>query len=348
MKKQFSKIYSQLFVVGIISICSLNLNAQTGTTLHERRLAQRAADAEMQVKSDAVITRDVVYGSNLNWKGEKEDLKLDVYTPPKTGKKYPFILFVHGGGFVKGDKKSSKNIAKLLVNQDFVVASINYRLGWDQGKKNGKKISEPNEQSANEAKYRAMQDIRASLRYLVANAYKYNIDTNWIFVSGASAGGVAALNLIFDDQESYNKILPDFEKKFGPLNFSSNSLTNSYTVKAIVPMWGALNTMDVVTRGKAIPTLFFQGAKDPVVPYDVGYWYTNPNFSLGYGTKPIYDKLRSMGVSAVAYVDPQGGHGVYSVKFITDIMGCFLKKVIKGEQQSGFYISTEEVKHNCP
>lgn len=309
----------------------------------KKKHAQQQAGQKQNHKSDAVVTQDIVYGSNVNWKGQNEALKLDIYTPPRSNKKYPLILFVHGGGFMKGDKASANTFARMMVDKGFIVASINYRLGWDQGTKK----SERNEKSATEAVYRGLQDAKASLRFLTAHASEYDIDTNWIFVSGSSAGGVTSLNIIFADQKNMNASFPNLEKKLGPLDSGSNPLTNKYTIKAIVPMWGAVNSLDLITKEKAVPTLFFHGAKDNVVPYDVSHWYTIPTFSLGYGSKPVYEKLTSLGVPAVAYIDPEGGHGVYSARFRADITACFLNKVMKHEPQTGFYVSTEEVQH-CP
>ena len=40
----------------------------------------------------------------------------------------PCVIFVHGGGWKGGDKKSAKQNAAWLVEHGFAVASINYRL----------------------------------------------------------------------------------------------------------------------------------------------------------------------------------------------------------------------------
>ncbi|MEP6512724.1 MAG: alpha/beta hydrolase, partial [Parafilimonas sp.] len=79
-----------------------------------------------------VIT-DLQYATNVvDYKGNKESLALDLYMPDKlkTGRKYPLYIFVHGGGFLRGDKRTGADFCKGLATKGFVAASINYRLGW--------------------------------------------------------------------------------------------------------------------------------------------------------------------------------------------------------------------------
>ncbi|MGZ3854533.1 MAG: hypothetical protein ACXVBX_17185, partial [Flavisolibacter sp.] len=57
----------------------------------------------LPVSAQVKAQKDIVYGKGVNWKNEQQDLTLDLYTPP-SGKTLPLILFMHGGGFVGGDK----------------------------------------------------------------------------------------------------------------------------------------------------------------------------------------------------------------------------------------------------
>ncbi len=56
-----------------------------------------------------------------------------------------------------------------------------------------------------------------------------------------------------------------------------------------------------------------------------------------YGAEPLYERLQNLGVSSVAYIDPQGGHGVYSDDFRTDKIDCFLKAVMSNKKIQGLY-----------
>lgn len=92
-----------------------------------------------------LITRDSVYlnevyANNVDWLGERKDLKMDVLLPVAAytngkDKNFPFLLFIHGGGYNKGDKSIVENYLILLAKKGYVVASIDYRTGWRQDEK---------------------------------------------------------------------------------------------------------------------------------------------------------------------------------------------------------------------
>ena len=98
--------------------------------------------------------------------------KLDLYLPQGDGP-FPLIVNVHGGGFMMGDKSdppSQPAIAQFLAN-GYAVASIGYRLSA-------------------EAKAPAqIQDVKAAVRWLRANAAKYNLNPDKFAGFGGSAGG---------------------------------------------------------------------------------------------------------------------------------------------------------------
>ncbi len=98
--------------------------------------------------------------------------KLDVYLPEGTGP-FPLVIMVHGGGFMMGDKAAGDATTgvDLLLANGFAVASINYRLSA-------------------EAKAPAqIQDVKAAVRFLRANAAQYNINPEKFAAMGGSAGG---------------------------------------------------------------------------------------------------------------------------------------------------------------
>lgn len=109
-------------------------------------------------------------------------LEMDLYLPAKTTTKYPLVIWIHGGGWSRGDARTSgafkdwPAVLASLAARGFVVASVDYRM-------------------SSEAHFpAAIQDVKASVRFLRANAAKYNIDPDQIFLWGGSAGGhLAAL-----------------------------------------------------------------------------------------------------------------------------------------------------------
>ncbi len=80
------------------------------------------------------IQRDIAYGSDPLQ-------KLDVFTPDgATGRNLPVLLFVHGGGFTRGDKHGPfypDNITLWAAKNGMVGVNIDYRLApkdpWPAG-----------------------------------------------------------------------------------------------------------------------------------------------------------------------------------------------------------------------
>ncbi|MHC4777256.1 MAG: carboxylesterase family protein, partial [Planctomycetota bacterium] len=57
----------------------------------------------------------------------KSLLSLDLYAPVE-GKNHPVVIFVHGGGWRKGDKSSARQKGHFFAQKGFVLVSVNYRL----------------------------------------------------------------------------------------------------------------------------------------------------------------------------------------------------------------------------
>jgi acetyl esterase/lipase len=109
-------------------------------------------------------------------------LAIDIYVPKKSRAPKPLILYIHGGGWMGGHTRQSAAFSNFpavlakLASEGFVVASLEYRL-------------------SGEAPFPAqLQDARAAIRFLKANATKYGLDPSRVGVWGGSAGGhLAAL-----------------------------------------------------------------------------------------------------------------------------------------------------------
>src|SRR5262249_8742983 len=101
--------------------------------------------------------------------------ELDIYFPEKRAEKpQPLLVWIHGGSWQGGSKTQVPYLSQLA--RGFIVASIEYRFS--------QKALFPAQ----------IQDCQAAIRWLRANAKKYNIDPNRVGVGGASAGGhLAAL-----------------------------------------------------------------------------------------------------------------------------------------------------------
>lgn len=98
--------------------------------------------------------------------------KLDIYLPDVGEGPFPVILSIHGGAFM-GCDKSDAQVTPMLegLKRGYAVAAVNYRLSW-------------------EAVFPALvQDAKAAVRWVRANASKYRFDQERIAAWGGSAGG---------------------------------------------------------------------------------------------------------------------------------------------------------------
>jgi acetyl esterase/lipase len=132
------------------------------------------------VPEETRILRDLAYIPDGH-----ERQKLDLYLPRQKDDAgpLPLIVWVHGGAWRAGSKENCPSAR--FLRQGYAAASINYRL-------------------SQHAIFPAqIEDCKAAIRYLRANADKYNIDPNRIGVWGASAGGhlVALLGTAGDVKE---------------------------------------------------------------------------------------------------------------------------------------------------
>lgn len=277
------------------------------------------------------VFNDITYAQNTDWLGELQDLDLDIYlpTPKVTNKKFPLILFIHGGGFLDGDKRSTQSDCELLSLSGFVVATINYRLGWS--------LFSRNTSDQGSATYRAAQDGHAALRFLVSNAEKYSIDTDFIFAEGSSSGAITALNLAYMNQDSADYYFHNASQSLGDLYSAGNDLSNTYTIKGVASMWGSLASPYLISMNTGLPSIFFHGEQDQVIPWDNGHFYGDDYFPVSYGSKSLYDRLVELNIPSVAHIDPDGGHGVYNRSFREDNIACFFNSIVNNTPQEGIY-----------
>lgn len=324
------KTYSLLIITSLLTTSFL-LGCHTKKKKHEEK------EESYFFKGKEIS--NIVFAEEIMQDSSRKNIDLDIYLPTSadTGKKYPLTVFIHGGAFRVGEKEDGKVFCEMLADKGFAVASVNYRTGWEKGK-------DPCQADTNNIKlavYRALQDSHAALRYLTANAGKYAIDTNWVFMSGTSAGSILSLATLYYPQDSANAFFGSIADTLGLLDNYGNSFTTHYTIKGIAAMWGGLNNPLLLTKNNAVPTIFFHGEKDNVVPYNVSHFYNCDNLFPSYGTKALYDRLITLGVPAVAYIDPSGGHGVYTSVFRAETISNFFTGIMKRQVQTGYHVEAE-------
>ena len=118
-------------------------------------------------------------------------LYLDFYTPENVHDSTICLVYVFGGGFITGqrDGKWEKAYFKQLVDEGFMVASIDYRLGL----KGAKNLSILNTEPLEIAVYMATEDAISALYYLLEHAKELKINKDYVVMTGSSAGAITSL-----------------------------------------------------------------------------------------------------------------------------------------------------------
>jgi acetyl esterase/lipase len=252
--------------------------------------------------------------SNLEYvPGSHERQRLDLYLPAKADAPLPVIVWVHGGAWMGGSKDGGGS-ALPFVSKGYAVANINYRL-------------------SQHAVFPAqVEDCKAAIRWLRANAKTYNLNPERIGVWGASAGGhlVALLGTsggVEDlegkggnaDQSSRVQAVVDF---FGPTDFlqmdahaapgarlkhdsttSPESRLIGGAIQENVEKVGRANPIKYVAKD-APPFLIVHGEQDPLVPC--------------HQSELLYEALKRARRDVTFYKIAGAGHG--SPEFNSDMM----------------------------
>lgn len=114
---------------------------------------------------------------NLHYDSADSDAYLDVYFPVKaavSNQRLPTLVWIHGGGWVSGDKAQIGQYARIIAKHGYTVVSIDYSLAP------GATYPTP-----------VLQANRA-LAYLVDQAAALHIDPQRLFLAGDSAGAQIA------------------------------------------------------------------------------------------------------------------------------------------------------------
>jgi acetyl esterase/lipase len=171
---------------------------------------------------------------DLNYGGdEKVYHKLDIYLPQTEKPTYPVVVVIYGSAWFSNNSKEMAlpSLGKPLLDAGFAIVTPNHRSSMD-------------------AKFPAqINDIKAVIRFIRANAAKYQIDTSFIGITGFSSGGhLASLAGTSGGVKQYTvgSATLDIEGNVGQYT------TYSSAVNAVVDWFGpiAISVMDSCKRSK--------------------------------------------------------------------------------------------------
>lgn len=259
--------------------------------------------------------------------------KLDIHLPETKLDKYPVIISIYGSAWFSNNSKGvvfNQGIGQALLNAGYAVVTINHR-------------------SSTDAIFPAqIQDVKAAIRFIRANALSFSLDTSFIGITGWSSGGhLSALAGTSNNVKTfeYNGNTIDIEGNigsytsfssnvdavvdwFGPTNFllmdacgssmrhdDDNSPESSLVGGAIQSNKDKCHLADPATyiSNNTSPFLIIHGDKDPLVPYCESEY--------------LYKKLKEAGIDC-EFITVQGGEhgpGVLIPEYIQQMISFFDK-----------------------
>ncbi|WP_415370773.1 prolyl oligopeptidase family serine peptidase [Patiriisocius sp. Uisw_047] len=230
------------------------------------------------------ITEDITYAEGLShdsWNSANTSvvsLLMDSYVPDNDLQNRPLLMLIHGGGFSGGSKQQEVlvDMSNYYASRGFVVFSIDYRLRGDMGTIPQEWIDvttnvEPAELGQLLALYPAHRDAKAALRWIIANADNYHIDTDYITVGGGSAGAITSIGLGVSELGDYKDEISLSEDN----TLSTTNLSTTYEVQTILDFWGSKVSLEILESiyghqrfDSNDPAMFIaHGTEDTTVPF---------------------------------------------------------------------------------
>jgi acetyl esterase/lipase len=246
-----------LVVLGIGALG--NQLAQHQVPVKQRQEATSAntqyTGSSVSTKKDLVL-RDVRYGDNKR-------NTMNILIPKGSNNTTPFILFIHGGAWISGDKKDVAFIQSALSKSGIASAAINYRY------------------ASNSVHYlELMNDVDTAVNYIVDHGKDWNIYTEKIAIGGASAG--AHMALLYGYRYDKGNRIGSIISMSGPTDITQVNFLDGATslklIDGVNKMTGAtyqfgksvpsqFKDASPIQYVKNVPTLIIHGTKDSVVPY---------------------------------------------------------------------------------
>ena len=258
---------------------------------------------------------------NLEYgRGSGRAMLLDLYLPEKAQKLMPLIIWIHGGAWMAGSK-DNPSPALRFTRDGYAVAQVGYRL-------------------SQEAKFPAqIHDCKAAVRWLRANAGKYDLDPNRFVAWGASAGGhlvallgtsggAAELEGTVNDLKESSRVQGVIDW-FGPTDFlqignAESDLRHNAPDSPESKLIGGplLENKDKAAKASPItyvskdapPFLIMHGDRDRTVPFNQ--------------SELLYAALKKAGVDATLVPMKGAGHGFGGPDAIAPVRD-YLKRCFK-------------------
>lgn len=164
-----TKIRKRLLILGVLAgaiLLFLGVNHDLTRIMWHNLTARK-----LRLDESAEWTGGKSY-EKIQYSDVSESDYLDLYVPDGE-KKMPLFVLIHGGGFMFGDSQTrqAQFMYRYFRDHGYACASVNYRLAQEEPFPG------------------AVEDVKAAIRFLKANADQYGYDAERVAVWGESAGG---------------------------------------------------------------------------------------------------------------------------------------------------------------
>jgi poly(3-hydroxybutyrate) depolymerase len=221
-------------------------------------------------------------------------LSLDFFKPKNTTQKaFPLVIYVHGGGFSGGNRTGGHNLGKYLAEKGIATASISYTLS-QKGKGFGCNVPQLD-------KIRTMQlaasETWQATQFLLSRAAELGFNPSQVFLAGSSAGAEAVLHTAYLDRVKYS--------------LHQKPLDANFKYAGLISGAGAIIDLGLITKENALPSMFFHGDADPLVPFNVASHHfcspDSPGWMMLFGSSALATHLSNLNVSNHIYSFTGGG-----------------------------------------
>lgn len=278
---------------------------------------------------------DVVYSQVPTHGYQNTALKMDILQPEKDIQKLPAIVYVPGGGFINANRALGLQERLHFAEHGYVVASITYRVA-------------PTAQFP-----AALEDVKAAIRYLRANADKFGIDKNRIGIIGGSAGGyLSSFAAVTNDTREFDKgdnLNQDSSVKcavnlYGIADLTSIGMDYSPEVQELHKSAGATEALwvngspvftgkdggilaDAKAAAKASPITYVDKNSAPLL---LMHGTADDVVSPGQ-TDLLFQAYKRQGLEAERYIVPAAKHGgmFWVQQPVLDVITAFFDKYLK-------------------
>lgn len=252
-----------------------------------------------------------------------DTLHMDVYSPKtmKPTDSLPVMLWMHGGGFSGGGRSfpSEVKLAQLATENGYLGVFISYRL-TRKGESTGFGCDCPKNEKLLTFK-NASLDFLDAAKFIHQNKTLIGADTNRIIAGGSSAGAEGMLNAVYMREYFVEDLSQYQEIKFA----------------GVFSLAGAILNADYITKANALPSAFFHGTEDNLVPYGSGPHHFCAPTRVGYlmldGSASIVEKLKKLEKPFYLYKVIGGKHEMSSIPFdqLDEVFDFFNQTIFNNE-----------------